>query len=187
MSALQNTINALRDLAENSRGIYGALEKDSGELEGDIGGQLDALGRFDEQQGQIEGLQSRIHDGRAKVQALSARIDVVQERIESWERADQHWQDRTRRRLKYIWMVMLIASLAIFVLFLSFRYRTSESPVTGLDEIVAIAADIRKHGQPNGSGFTPPVHDDDGGQVREPLLWTRPIRPDDRLRGLDEL
>lgn len=187
MSALQNTISALSDLADNSREIYRTFEKDSRGLETDITNQLDALGHFDEQQKKVEGLQARIDAGRARVQALSSRVDAVRERVESWERADQSWQEKTRRRLKYIWMIMTTVSLIITVLFLTFRYGMSESPLAALDEIVASAADIPKHGRPNVLDATPPVHEEIGSRMHEPLFWTSTVRHDDRLRGLDEL
>lgn len=186
MSALQNTISALSDLAENSREIYRTFEKDSRGLETDITKQLDALGHFDEQQSKVEGLQTRINEGRARVQALSTRVDAVRERVESWERADQSWQERTRRRLKYIWMVVTIVTLVVTALFLAFRYGTSESPLAALDEIVASAADIPGRGRPDGFGATPPVHEELGSPLQEPL-FSSPVRNDDRLRVLDEL
>lgn len=187
MSALQNTISALSDLAENSRDIYKSFERDSQELEADITNQLEALGQFDEQQSKVEGLQSRIHEGRTRVQALSSRVDAVRERVESWERADQSWQGRTRRRLKYTWMVITVLSLAVMALFLLFRYGTSDSPLARLDEIIASTADVSRHGQQSNWDTPPPVHEEVSSQMKEPLFRTSLIRHDDRLRGLDEL
>jgi cell division protein FtsB len=187
MSALQNTISALRDLADSSRDIYGSFEKGSRAIETDITNQIDGIGRFDEQQAKIEGLRSRIHDGRARVQTLSARVDAVRERVESWERADQHWQERTRRRLKYIWTVMSLTSLLTTVLFMFYRFGTLDMSAAGLDEIVASAAELPGYGLPNASDRTPSLLEEVDNQAEEPLLWTKPIRDDDRLRGLDEL
>lgn len=187
MSALQNTISALRDLADSSKDIYGSFEKGSRAIESDITNQIDAIGRFDDQQGKIEGLRDRIHAGRARVQTLSARVDAVRERVESWERADQHWQERTRRRLKYIWTVMSVTSLVVFILFMFYRYGTSDPSTSGLDEVAASAGNLPEHGLPNVSDRTPPILEEVDSQAQEPLLWTKPIRHDDRLRGLDEL
>lgn len=187
MSALQNTINALRDLAENSRDIYRTFEKDSLELETDITKQLDTLGHFDEQQTKVEGLQARIQDGRARVQALSSRVDAVRERVESWERADQSWQGKTRRRLKYTWIFMTVVALIIMVLVLSFKYGTSEAPLASLDEIITSTAQMPGHGWRSELGAAPPAHEEVGSGMKEPLFQSSTVLHDHRLRGLDEL
>ncbi|KAI6785547.1 uncharacterized protein J7T54_005881 [Emericellopsis cladophorae] len=135
-SALQNTIMALKDLAEGSKEIYGTFETEASELESDIRRQLDGLGSFEGQENKIKSLQSRIGEGRRRMRDLSARVDAVRERVESWERADQAWQDKTRRRLKVAWKVVFIFILAAVTLLVGLSYvHPEEHAGTTLDEL----------------------------------------------------
>lgn len=122
MSTLQSTVAALKGLAETSRNIHRGFEKDSREIENDITLQLASFGQFTEHQGNIECLQARIQNGRSKIRALSKRVDVVRGRVESWERADLEWQERTRKRLRSIWIFMVTFAAVVAVLQLSARY-----------------------------------------------------------------
>lgn len=187
MSALQNTVATLKDLAETSQDIYGTFETESRELQADITGQLNALGRFDEQQSKIESLQGRVRGGRAKIQTLSHRVDVVRDRVESWERADQEWQQRTRRRLKYTWTMMFIMILAIVGLMLIFQYGTSSSSMPVPDRLIAYLSKRPGHKRFNSSSFGSPLGALADGETRESLLWTKPMGHEERLRGFDDL
>ncbi|KAK0734840.1 hypothetical protein B0T26DRAFT_608343, partial [Lasiosphaeria miniovina] len=115
LGTLQGTIAALKELAELSRQMNSSFSSEAEELVADVSSQLDGLGQFDDQQERIESLQGRIHVGRDKIRALSDRVDAVRERIENWERADREWQERTRKRLKAVW---LVTSLVIFLMLL---------------------------------------------------------------------
>jgi hypothetical protein len=84
--------------------------------------QLDSFGGFDEQQERIRALQGRIEAGRQKIRALSDRVDVVSARIDGWERADREWQERTRKRLKIIWLITSVIIFAIILLFVTAQY-----------------------------------------------------------------
>ncbi|KAH8175791.1 hypothetical protein LIA77_04209 [Sarocladium implicatum] len=134
MDALQNTITALRELAETSHDVYGSFEKDSRDLEHEIVSQIGSLGRFDDQQSKIESLQSRIEGGRARIAVLSQRVDVVRERVEGWEEADRDWQEKTRKKMKLIWSSTMVVVLAVLLLFLGLRGSIPESmnPKTSL-------------------------------------------------------
>lgn len=186
-SALQNTITALKDLAGASREIYGTFEKESRVLEGDISGQLNALGRFDDQQNTIELLQTRIQSGRAKVQSLSGRVDIVRDHVESWERADQEWQNRTRRRLKVIWSVMFVVTVALITLFLMADFSGTKSSTGSPDMADESMTRTLRHTSLNISRVVPAL--DKGGDegTGESLLWKRPREEDGRLREFDEL
>ena len=124
MSVLQNTIIAMKELAVMAQTTNDTFNKESQALVSDIQGQLDAVGQFDDQEFKIKSLQGRIHNGRARIQELSQRVDVVRERIEGWERADREWQERTRKRLKAMWIVMSIVFFAMVLLFLTAQYVT---------------------------------------------------------------
>ncbi|KFH47984.1 hypothetical protein ACRE_011830 [Hapsidospora chrysogenum ATCC 11550] len=190
-SALQNTVAALRDLAEASREIYGTFEEESQDIEVDISRQLDALGRFDEQQRTIESLQSRIQTGRARIRSLSGRVDVVRERVEGWERADREWQDRTRRRLKVVWSVMFAVAVAVIMACLTVDFSGPEdAPGSPLDDGTTESATRTLHRLPalNTSRVAPVLSADGPGHgTSEPFLWKRPREEGDRLRGFDEL
>lgn len=101
--------------AAESKGIVAEIES-----------QLDTLGQFDKQQKHIENLQSRIQTGRQKVQQLSERVDIVRERVEGWERADREWQERTRRRLKVLWVITSVLALIMLLMFLGAQYASLE-------------------------------------------------------------
>ncbi|KLU84101.1 hypothetical protein MAPG_03146 [Magnaporthiopsis poae ATCC 64411] len=112
---------SLATAAGGAGGTAGGLAGRRGrtdELLADVGAQIDGLGTFDSQRRRIESLQSRIHDGRERIQQLSGRVDAVHERIEGWERADREWQERTRRRLKTVWVVTLVLVLVVLVFLL---------------------------------------------------------------------
>lgn len=179
MSGLQSTVVALKELAETSRDIYGGFETDSRSLENDIVTQLSAVGRFDEQQKTIESLQGRITDGRQRIQGLSTRVDTVRERIEGWERSDKAWRESTRRRLKLIWTVMVVVTVAVVALFLGVKYTAEDAGLAPAD-----AAEMA--GALNMSSFAPPPYEDDS-KMNRTLVWRTPLDDRDRLRAFDEL
>ncbi|KAL8387780.1 hypothetical protein RB595_009677 [Gaeumannomyces hyphopodioides] len=118
LGTLSGTAAALEELREAWRDAADGFSRETDELVADVSAQIDGLGTFDSQRRLIESLQSRIHDGRERIQQLSGRVDAVHERIEGWERADREWQERTRRRLKTVWVVtsVLILVLLVFLL-----------------------------------------------------------------------
>ncbi|VUC28406.1 unnamed protein product [Clonostachys rosea] len=201
-SALQGTVAALKDLTESSREIYTAFEKDSKDLETDITGQLESLGHFDVQQSKIESLRDRIHEGRAKVKALSARVDTVRERVEGWERADQEWRDKTRKRLRVVWTAIFLLLVIIAGLFMMLSPRRS-SPSPSPEDVLNSLMDTPLMDTPlrDTSPNIPeiehvPLADVDGVSATSDrtlnftemsLVWARPAETEDRLREFDEL
>lgn len=181
MSTLQNTVMAMKDLAETSRELCETFDKDSRDLESDITGQLTAVGHFDDQQTRISGLQSRIHEGRAKIQSLTGRVDVVRERIESWERADRAWQERTRKRLKIIWSATSVVTILIIALAVAVNYTS-----TGLGGIDGDSSEAASLGSLNMSN-QPRPSTEDGGETGRALLWKTPLDDGEQLRAFDEL
>ena len=122
LGTLQSTIVALKELAGLSREMNLAFTTEAEELVTDVSSQLDGFGQFEDQQRRIEKLQSRISAGRDRIKILSKRVDVVGERIENWENADKEWQERTRKRLKAVWVVTSILLFIFLALFLSVQY-----------------------------------------------------------------
>lgn len=122
LGMLQSTIISLKELADNSQDLNEVFKAESRGLTADIGSQLDAFGQFDDQQQCIEDLQGRIQAGREKVQALSERVGVIQKRIEGWGLADKEWQERTRKRLKVVWLIMFTLGFIVTLLFVFAKY-----------------------------------------------------------------
>jgi hypothetical protein len=130
LGMLQTTMVALKELARHSHEMNTIFVKESQEMTAEVTTQIDALGPFDDQQRLLESLQVRIHSGREKVKALSDRVDTVRERIEGWERADRAWQERTRRRLKAIWLVTSVLLGLLLLLYVVAQF----GPAEGLDD-----------------------------------------------------
>lgn len=83
--------------------------------------QLDAFGQFHEQQARVQALQDRVHSGRERISALSERVDIARQKVEQWERADFLWQNKTRRRIKIVWGVVLGLVLLLLLLYIGAR------------------------------------------------------------------
>ncbi|KAK0624678.1 hypothetical protein B0T17DRAFT_530791 [Bombardia bombarda] len=140
LGALQSTMMALKELAGLSRDMATTFSADAQELTADISAQLDAFGQFEDQQQRIEALQGRVHVGRDRIRALSERVDVVRERIERWERADREWQERTRKRLRIVWVLTSVVVVFVLLLVLSAQY-APESLMEGRDAAGRVADD----------------------------------------------
>ncbi len=188
---MRGTVIALKELAGMSQEMNHGFARESQELVDEVQTQLDAFSGFDDQQKRIQTLQDRIHIGREKIQMLSARVDVVRERIEGWERADREWQERTRKRLKIIWLIMLVMVFLIILLVVIAQYAPQ-----GLDEAETRAANESVARLQNGSRQTDEGSWDVGeGNQASDRLQHLPNRTgagmvlggDDRLRALDEL
>lgn len=182
MSTLQSTMAALQDLAETSRDIHRGFEKDSREIENDITLQLTSFGQFKEQQGSIESLQTRILNGRGKIRSLSKRVDIVRERVEGWDRADKEWQERTRKRLKTIWIFISIIALTMMLLSLGARYVPPQLSLMHLDSSTTkrIAGSII-------NSHTEASHTQVSDDVDKETIRKRPGDVDEGLRLFDEL
>lgn len=151
--------------------------KESQEVVSDAQIQLDAFGQFDSQQQRIQALQERIYTGREKIHGLSGRVDVVHKKIGNWERADREWQERTRRRLKSLWIFMSVIALVLLLLFIGAR---AYGP-----ELEEVAREVREEalGPTEGNGSR-----DVKGAVS--LNFSRGgmvDKADEILRALDEL
>ncbi|KAK3329418.1 hypothetical protein B0H66DRAFT_23769 [Apodospora peruviana] len=122
LGALQSTIVALKELAGLSCDMNDTFTTKASELASDIGQQLDTFGQFEDQQQRIERLQGRVHVGRDRIRGLSERVDRVRERIERWERADREWQERTRKRLRVVWILTSAVVFFMLLLVVSAQY-----------------------------------------------------------------
>ncbi|KAK8056919.1 hypothetical protein PG993_002146 [Apiospora rasikravindrae] len=200
LSTLQSTLVAMKELACMSQETNEVFKKDSQELVTEVETQLDSFGQFDEQEERIEALKGRILTGRQKVQSLSERMDRVHRRVENWERADKDWQERTRKRLRVVWIITSIMLFVVIGVFLTAQYGPSVD-VPALSEIVSdsipdVVADFvsGKQGEnmsvPGGIANTTRASDHLEEEVRAALNRTRHEgSPADEavLRAFDEL
>jgi hypothetical protein len=106
--ALQSAITTLSELRDLSHGVNESFDRDTAGIEQEVQQQLDALGSFEPQRLRIEALQMRVRNGRSRVLDLGERVDSMRQKVEGWERRDAEWQERTRRRLKTIWILTLV-------------------------------------------------------------------------------
>ncbi|KAK7745470.1 hypothetical protein SLS53_002968 [Cytospora paraplurivora] len=132
LASLQNTIVSLKKLASASASTNDSFVAESRSFLSEAQAQLDAFGQFDEQEKHVQALEARVHKGQERIEALSTRVDVVRQKVERWERADREWQERTRRRLKSIWGVVLGLALVLLLLYIGAKlYRPELEEVAG--------------------------------------------------------
>lgn len=136
LASLQNTVMALKELASASASMNEGFTAESESVLAEAQAQLDAFGQFDEQQARVQALQDRVHGGRERITALSERVDIVRQKVERWERADYLWQNKTRRRIKIVWGMLLG-----FVLLLLLLYAGAKAYAPELDEL---AVDLKE-------------------------------------------
>lgn len=130
LGVLQNTIVSLKELAKMTRLLNEEFETEAKKIATEVEASLNGFHGFEAQQKQIEDLTGRVEAGREKVKALGARVDLARNRVEGWERAEGEWQDRTRKRLRVLWILMS-AGAAICVALSVFHYTPVRTP--GLD------------------------------------------------------
>jgi len=124
----------MKELAGMSEEITKNFTSESRALENEIQSQVSVYEQAEDQKKRIQHFQARIYAVRDKVHGLSKRVDAVRNRIEGWERADKEWQERTRKRLKVLWIVILTAVLVLMFLFLGTQYSSSAIDPDNLTE-----------------------------------------------------
>lgn len=185
LSSLQNTVVALKELASASASMNEGFTAESESVLAEAQAQLDAFGQFDEQQARVQALQDRVHGGRERITALSGRVDIVRQKVERWERADYLWQNKTRRRIKIVWGMLLGIVLLLVLLYAGARAYAPE-----LDEL---AADLKEDAmlaklklESGGQGpFT--SHEKEWGMALNFSRDKAAEGGDEALRALDEL
>ena len=191
LGMLQSMVIALKELASTSQETNANFKKETEELVSEVCSQLDSFGQFEDQEERIESLKSRVHAGREKIEALSNRVDSVRERIEGWERADREWQERTRRRLKAIWVVTSAIAFVLVLILISAQY----VPTSIEEATVRVANEslnyIRHASPGNGTQHGTRTPGGDGrdllGSPSKGATGDHLLPPDDRLRIFDEL
>ncbi|KAK2004689.1 hypothetical protein LX36DRAFT_649754 [Colletotrichum falcatum] len=171
---LQSTIVAIQELAAASRQLTGKFEEQADEMARDVAAQLDQFGQFGEQEARIGSLQGRVETGRARIQGLSGRVDAVRRRIEGWENADREWQEKTRKRLRTMWIVMSVVFAVLIVLFIGAHY-LGGAEIGGGTGLKGLERGLNSSAGTDGRPL-PPLWEDRNGRG-----------DDDRLRVFDEL
>ncbi|KAI7775274.1 hypothetical protein LA080_007074 [Diaporthe eres] len=185
LSSLQNTVTALKELAAASASMNEGFTAESESVLAEAQAQLDAFGQFDEQQARVQALQDHVHGGRERIGALSERVDVVRQKVERWERADYMWQNKTRRRIKIVWGMLLG-----FVLLLLLLYAGAKAYAPELEEL---AADLKEDAMlaklKLESGGQGPFasHDEEWSMALNFSRDTAAEGGEEALRALDEL
>jgi hypothetical protein len=194
MSVLQTTILGLKELAIMSQNVNKTLKKESHGVVEEVTDQLDTFGNFESHERRIENLQGRIQVGRAKIKTLSERVDVVRQRVEGWERADRDWQERTRKRMKAIWIVISCVFFAMLLLYVSAQYTSPIlqasspsdyiTPSSGLNITNSGATDSRELMNDTADN----ADNADTADTAVPRLWKEKREAtEDRLHIFDEL
>ena len=128
---LQNTVSSLKELAGMAKELNEEFKSESEEFVSDIRIQLDGFEGFEEQEEKIAGRQARIVQGIDRIKMLGGRVDVVRDRVEGWEKAEFEWQEKTRKRLRVLWTVMLICAVLVVALMV-FQYTPARTQGPGV-------------------------------------------------------
>ncbi|PBP21602.1 hypothetical protein BUE80_DR007662 [Diplocarpon rosae] len=193
VSALQSTISSLSELASLTRGLTEEFRTETQELVADVSSQVEGFSGFEDQEKKIGELKQRVERGREKIKSLGDRVEVIRHRVEGWEIREKEWQDRTRRRLRALWVgfVIVLAALGVGVAVQWTPGTRSQSQMKGLG----------MHGEGVPSGLLGKLPD--SGVAREALKnesqrrkrevkeriieGTKELEDDPRLRVFDEL
>jgi hypothetical protein len=108
LSVLQNTISSMKELAGMTKNLNNEFKEEGEEVISEVRRQLNAFEGFDHQEKRISALQARVQKGRDQIRVLGKRVEVVGTRVEGWEKAQFEWQERTRKRLRYLWVIISI-------------------------------------------------------------------------------
>ncbi|KAI9647597.1 hypothetical protein NHQ30_003982 [Ciborinia camelliae] len=118
---LHKTIGSLKELAAMTRQLNEDFNTEGKELVQESRAQLEGFEEFEAQEHKIKGLEKRVKEGRDTINTLSGRVDVVRKRVKGWEEAEQEWQDKTRKRLKMMWILMSIcAAILLSIVILAY-------------------------------------------------------------------
>ncbi|KAK2629459.1 hypothetical protein QTJ16_000279 [Diplocarpon rosae] len=193
VSALHSTIASLSELASLTRGLTEEFSTETQELVADVSTQVEGFAGFEDQEQRIGDLKQRVERGREKIKSLGDRVEIVRDRVEGWEIREKEWQDRTRRRLRALWVgfVIVLAALGVGVAIQWTPGTRSQSQMKVLG----------MHGEGNPSGLLGKLPD--SGAAREALKnesqrrkmevkkriieGTKEAEDDPRLRIFDEL
>lgn len=108
---LKNTITSMREIAGLTKDLNEVFKDESEEVVREIETSLTGLVDLEAHQQRIEALAASVQKGRQKIKTLADRVDVVKDKVDAWERSELDWQERTRKRLKVLWIIMAVCGL----------------------------------------------------------------------------
>jgi hypothetical protein len=128
----------MKELATLTRTLDEEFKTEAEEIVTDVSTQIEGFENFSEQEKRISALAERVKTGRAKIKVLGSRVDVVRDRVEGWERAEIEWQEKTRKRLRILWIVIAVIAAVVLAL-VAFQYTPAmnhemNATVTGLNK-----------------------------------------------------
>lgn len=114
-----------------TRQLNDEFERESEEVVAEIETSLEAFEGFKDQQTRINDLSERVKKGREKIKVLGDRVGIVAEKVDGWERAEGEWQERTRKRLRVLWIIIAIGGV-LFLGLVAFQYTPARTHGPGV-------------------------------------------------------
>jgi hypothetical protein len=181
LSMLQNTITSMKELATMTRTLNEEFKAEAEEIVTDVNTQIDGFENFSEQEKRISALAERVKTGRAKIKVLGSRVDIVRDRVEGWERGEIEWQEKTRKRLRILWIVIAVIAAVVLAL-VAFQY----TPAMNQQEMNATVTGLNKSGLLGKSPHLEMVRDNESWAAKR--VWREGDGRDtlDRLRNTEE-
>jgi hypothetical protein len=131
LSVLQGTITSMKELAGLARELNDEFEHESEEVVTEIETSLAGFEGFDGQQKRIEALAERVKKGREKIKVLGDRVEIVTEKVDGWKKAEEEWHERTRKRLKGLWIIIAVCGVLVLGL-VAFQYTPARTQGPGV-------------------------------------------------------
>lgn len=125
-SVLHSNIMSMKELASEAKQLNEEFKTESERVIHEVEVQIDGFEDIEDQQKRIQGLQGRVQVGRERVKTLGERVEIVRDKVEGWEKAEGEWQEKTRRRLRILWIMMAVVA-AFLVALMGFRMTPARS------------------------------------------------------------
>ena len=192
LSFLRSSLASLKEVASATRRVNTDFQSESHELASESAEQIDAFSNFSSQETRIKDLAERVKTGRSTINSLGERVDVIRRKVEGYERAEGAWQEKTRKRLRVMWIVMSVVA-AVMIGLVFFRYTPAktfgpgvihgfngtELRIPGVDGTMGNDSvwSLKRETKKDGEGVLDRLKKTQGERVEN----------DPRLRALDEL
>jgi hypothetical protein len=188
LSVLQSTLMSMKELASMTKKLNEEFTTESEGVFRDVEIQLDGFGDFEDQQKRIGGLQERVMAARDRIKTLGGRVDIVKEKVDSWEKAEGEWQEKTRKRLRILWMLMAVIGVVLLGL-MGFQYSPARSQLDMLkgvntSSLAEVLPDLERIANKTGSWKKTTM---DAVEKKFEIEEKEKLEEDPRLRLFDEL
>jgi FtsZ-binding cell division protein ZapB len=141
MQAIDGMMDTLAQIEGLWRDVNEGLGRETNGIGLEIQLLLDGLGDFVSQRHRIEALRERIQNCATRTSDLGDRVDSVRRTVEAWEHRDAQWQEQTRRRLKFIWILILCACAVILAMVIGAQYSGNRASLNKGPQHPAVAQD----------------------------------------------